>query len=82
MSLNKKLEVLLRELEEEEVKEASTTGGEGSEEYNSKYAFGKPKKKTVDNSGYKKVKESTFMKMSKLMNEVSYKEYKKDESLN
>ena len=35
-----------------------------------------------DESLYKKVKESTFMKMSKLMNEVSYKEYKKDESLN
>jgi hypothetical protein len=82
MSLNKKLDELLREIEEEEIEEASTIGGEGSEEYNSKYAFGKTKDKTVNNSGYNKVKESTFIKMSKLMNEVSYKEYKKDESLN
>ena len=82
MSLNKKLDELLREIEEDEIDEASTIGGEGSEEYNSKYAFGKAKKKSIEVGGYKKVKESTFMKMSKLMNEVSYKDYKKDESLN
>ena len=82
MSLNKKLDELLKEIEEDEIDEASTIGGEGSEEYNSKYAFGKAKKKSIEVGGYKKVKESTFMKMSKLMNEVSYKDYKKDESLN
>ena len=30
--------------------------------------------------GYKVVKESTFMKIAKLMNEINYNDYKKDES--
>ena len=31
--------------------------------------------------GYKKVKESVFMSMSKMMNEISYNDYKKDETM-
>ena len=83
MSLNKKLDELAKELEEKDIEEASTIGGEGSEEYNSKYAFGKNKKGTEENSGMKRVKESTFMKMAKetLLSEISYKDYKRDESL-
>jgi len=79
MSLNKKLDELAKELEEADIEEASVTGG--GEAYNTKYAFGK---KTDDESaekaGYKKVKESTFMKFAKesMLSEISYSDYKKD----
>ena len=69
--------------ETEEIDEANTTVDAGGE-YNTKYAFGKKKKKdsTVGLMGYTQVEESTFMKMAKLtmINEVNYNEYKKDET--
>lgn len=78
MSLNKKIDKLVeKKIKEEELEEASTTGG--GEAYDSKYGFGKNKPGTEENSGYKKVKtESKFMKMAKqtLLGEISYKEYK------
>ena len=81
MSLNKKLKELEDKLKDEELDEANTTADAGGE-YNTKYAFGKKKKKDIEVGGYKKVKESKFMTLAKatLMNEISYKEYKKDES--
>ena len=81
MSLNKKLKELEDNFnEEEEMDEANVTGG--GEAYNTPNAFGKKKKKDVEVVGYKKVKESTFMKLAKetLLSEINYKEYKKDES--
>ena len=89
MSLNKKLDKMFeadfKKIEEEELDEANTTVDAGGE-YNTKYAFGKKKKKDLEKGlmGYKVVKESTFMKMAKLtlMNEVNYNDYKKDESAN
>jgi|TARA_R100001463_G_scaffold2225_2_gene9440 hypothetical protein len=88
MSLNKKLDKMLEtdfNKEEEEIDEANTTVDAGGE-YDTKYAFGKKKKKDLTKGlmGYKPVKESTFMKMAKLtmLNEASYKDYKNDESLN
>ena len=69
--------------EEDELEEANVTGnldgGEGPPK--TPYAFGKEEdeKGSAEKLGYKKVKqESTFMKMSRLMNEVSYRDYKKD----
>tara|TARA_R110002051_G_scaffold325807_1_gene431520 strand:+ start:4179 stop:4637 length:459 start_codon:yes stop_codon:yes gene_type:complete len=85
MSLNKKLDKLFEEdfkkIEEEELEEENITGG--GEAYDTKYAFGKKTDdETTEKSGYKKMKESRFMKMAKLtlMNEVNYNEYKKDET--
>jgi hypothetical protein len=76
MSLNKRLEEKLKELEE-----ISSTG-EG-EAYNSKYAFGDLEDEDVEKSGYKRVKESKFKKLAKttFLKEASYKEYKKDTTL-
>ena len=85
MSLNKKLDKLFeadfKKIEEEDLDEANTTADAGGE-YDTKYAFGKRKKKdyTKGLMGYKVVKESTFMKIAKLMNEINYNDYKKDES--
>ena len=69
--------------EEEELEEMNVTGnldgGEGPPR--TPYAFGKEEdeKDNAEQLGYKKVKqESTFMKMSRLMNEVSYRDFKKD----
>ena len=80
MSLNKRLEDKLKELEEENV-----TGG--GESFDTPKAFSvNGKEDENDNAevvGYKKVKkESKFMSLAKkmLVKEVSYKEYKKDES--
>ena len=64
-----------KKIEEEEIDELNITGG--GEAYDTPKAFKKKKKKEV--------KESTFMKMSKIMqqlDEVNYKEYRNDESLN
>ena len=87
MSLNKKLDKMFEtdfNKEEEEIDEANTTVDAGGE-YDTKYAFGKKKKKDLTKGlmGYKPVKESTFMKMAKLtmLNEANYNDYKKDESL-
>ena len=78
MSLNKKLDKMFEEdfkkIEEEELDELNITGG--GESYDTPKAFKKKKKKKTD--------ESTFMRMARLMNlnEISYKEYKSDDSLN
>jgi len=63
-----------------EIDEANVTGG--GEAYNTPRAFGKKEDKDVEVAGYKKVKESTFMKLAKetLLSEINYKEYKKDET--
>ena len=85
MSLNKKLDKLFeadfKKIEEEDLDEANTTADAGGE-YDTKYAFGKKKKKdyTKGLMGYKVVKESTFMKIAKLINDINYNDYKKDES--
>ena len=77
MSLNKKLEKKLKELEE-----MSSTGA--GEAYDTPGAFSKSKEedenKNAENSGYKRVKESKFKQFAKasFLNEVSYKEYKKN----
>ena len=81
MSLNKLLEKKLEELEKE-LDEANATGG--GEAYDTPNAFSKDGKEdeneNAETSGYKKVKESKFMTLAKqtLINEVSYKEYKND----
>ena len=87
MLFNKKLDKLFeadfKKIEEEELEEENVTGG--GEAYDTKYAFGKKTDdETTEKSGYKKMKESTFMKMAKLMNlnEINYKDYKNDDSLN
>jgi len=66
-----------------EIEEANVTGTADGP-YNTPNAFGKKKKKDYEVVGYKKVKESTFMTLAKntLLSEISYKEYKKDSSLN
>ena len=71
------------ELEEDELEEGNVTGnldgGEGPPR--TPYAFGKKEdeKDNAEQFGYKKVKqESMFMKMSKQLHEVSYRDYKKD----
>ena len=77
MSLNKLLEKKLKEIEEE-LEEISSTGG--GEAYDSKYAFGELEDDDIEKSGYKKVKESKFKQMASatFLNEVSYKDYKKN----
>ena len=86
MSLNKKLDDLLDEM--------SSTGGKGSEEYNTPNAFSKSgeedendsaemlgMKKTKDSNKHYRKMESTYKRMIGQMeglNEVSYRDYKKD----
>ena len=66
-----------------EIEEANVTGTADGP-YNTPNAFGKKKKKDIEVVGYKKVKESAFMTLAKntLLSEISYKEYKKDETFN
>jgi hypothetical protein len=73
MSLNKKLDKMFEDGYncEDELDELNTTA-DGGGEYNTPKAFKKKKKKD----------ESVFMKLAKELNEISYKAYKKDESLN
>ena len=78
MSLSKLIEDKLKELEE-----ISVTGG--GEAYDSKYAFAdeEDENDNAEKAGYKKVKESKFKKLASasFLNEVSYKEYKKNPEL-
>ena len=81
--LHNKLSNVALNVEEEEIDEANVTGnldgGEGPPR--TPYAFGKEEdeKDNAEQFGYKKVKqESMFMKMSRMMNETSYREFKKD----
>lgn len=78
MSLNSLIEEKLKELEE-----MSSTGA--GEAYDTPNAFSKDEEDENDNAeqaGYKKMKESKFKKFAKasFLNEVSYKDYKKDET--
>ena len=71
----------IKELIKKELEEVSVTGaldgGEGPPK--TPYAFGDMDDEDVEKAGYKKVKqESMFMKMSKQLHEVSYRDYKKD----
>jgi len=79
MSLSKLIEDKLKELEEISV----TSGGEA---YDSKYAFAdeEDENDNAEKAGYKKVKESKFKKLASasFLNEISYKEYKKNPELN
>ena len=78
MSLSKLIEDKLKELEE-----ISVTGG--GEAYDSKYALAdeEDENDNAEKAGYKKVKESKFKKLASasFLNEVSYKEYKKNPEL-
>ena len=67
--------------EDSELEEMNVTGnldgGEGPPK--TPYAFGDMDDEDVEKAGYKKFKqESMFMKMSKQLHEVSYRDYKKD----
>ena len=78
MSLSSLIEKKLKELEE-----MSSTGA--GEAYDTPNAFSKDEEDENDNAeqaGYKKMKESKFKKFAKasFLNEVSYKDYKKDET--
>ena len=74
MSLNKIIEDLIEDLEEESVDEISTTHTGMS--YNTPKAFKKKKDDEDD------LNESNFMKMAKqsFISEATYKDYKKDDS--
>ena len=82
--LHNKLSNVVKNVDEgEELEEMNVTGnldgGEGPPR--TPYAFGKEEDENdnAEQLGYKKVKqESMFMKMSRLMNETSYREFKKD----
>ena len=80
--LHKKLSVVNKQADEDsELEEMNVTGnldgGEGPPK--TPYAFGDMDDEDVEKAGYKKVKqESMFMKMSKQLHEVSYRDYKKD----
>ena len=81
--LHNKLGNVAKNVKEEELEEMSVTGGlDGGEgPPRTPYAFGKEEdeKDNAEQMGMKKVKqESTFIKMSRLMNEVSYRDFKKD----
>ena len=78
--LHNKLSNVAKNVKEEELEEMSVTcgftGGEGPPK--TPYAFGDMEDEDIEKDGYEKVKESTFIKMSRLMNEVSYRDFKKD----
>lgn len=76
-----KEEPMKKAIKDKETNEGNVTGnldgGEGPAR--TPYAFGEKDDEDIEQFGYKKVKqESTFMKMSRLMNEVSYRDFKKD----
>ena len=86
MSTNKKYDKITEAWEKFNVREANVTGnldgGEGPPK--TPYAFGKEEDENdnAEQLGYKKVKnESLFKRMSKMMNEISYKEYKRDDTM-
>jgi hypothetical protein len=84
MSLNKKLDQMAEAWEKykhEDIDEANVTGNVAG--YETPKAFGdeEDEKDNAEKLGYKKVKESVFMTMSKMMNEISYSDYKRDETM-
>ena len=88
MDYLKRFKEILSEVEDDELGEANVTGnldgGEGPPK--TPYAFGddsekskkKQKKNATSSTGYALVKDSMYKKMMKLMNETSYRDYKKD----
>ena len=81
MSLNKKLDKMFESWEKykhEEIEEANLTGNVAGFETPNAFAKDEDEKDNAEKLGYKKVKESTFMKMSKIMNEISNMAYKND----
>jgi len=75
VSLSSQLEELIKDIMDE-----TNSTGEG-EAYNTPNAFGELDDEDIEKNGYEKVKESTFVKASKIMlGETSYRAYKKDES--
>ena len=88
MDYLKRFKEILSEVEDDELGEANVTGnldgGEGPPK--TPYAFGdnsekskkKQKKNATNSTGYALVKDSMYKKMMKLMNETSYRDYKKD----
>ena len=84
MSLNKKLDKMFESWEKykhEEIEEANLTGNVAGFETPNAFAKDEDEKDNAEKLGYKKVKESTFMKMSKMMNEISYMAYKNDDTM-
>jgi|2_EtaG_2_1085320.scaffolds.fasta_scaffold20532_3 uncharacterized protein YoxC len=89
MSLNKTLDELAKKLEDHDLEEANNTA-DGGGEYDTPNAFSKSDDEDENDNaevvGYKKVKgikkESKFMTLAKntLLSEISYKDYKNDES--
>ena len=86
MSLNNKLDKMFEEdfkkISEEDLEEENTTASAGGE-YDTPKAFVK-KNKDKDCTFTKRrcKEESVFVKLAKQLNEISYKAYKTDESLN
>jgi len=82
--LHKKLSVVNKQTDEgSELEEMNVTGnldgGEGPPKTPSAFGKEEDEKDNAEQFGYKKVKqESMFMKMSKQLHEVSYRDYKKD----
>jgi len=75
VSLNSQLEELIKDI----MDETNSTGA--GEAYDTPNAFGELDDEDIEKNGYEKVKESTFVKASKIMiGETSYRAYKKDES--
>jgi len=75
VSLNSQLEELIKDI----MDETNSTGA--GEAYDTPNAFGELEDEDIEKNGYEKVKESTFVKASKIMiGETSYRAYKKDES--
>jgi len=82
--LHKKLSVVNKQADEDsELEEMNVTGnldgGEGPPRTPAAFGKEEDEKDNAEQFGYKKVKqESMFMKMSKQLHEVSYREFKKD----
>ena len=88
MDYLKKFKEILSETEDDELDEANVTanidGGEGPPK--TPFAFGddsekskkKQKKNATNSTGFAMVKDSMYKKMMNLMNETSYRDYKKD----
>ena len=85
MSLRNRLDEQVKKIQDQEMDEANVTGG--GEAYDTPHAFGELDDEDIEVFGYKKAKkkktdESVFVKAAKMMmlDEASYKEYKRDDS--
>lgn len=85
MGLEQNIDTALRRLlEMDDIEEANVTanmdGGDGPAK--TPNAFGDVDDDTEEQAGYTKVKESTYKNMMTQLHEVSYNDYKRDDSLN